>query len=169
MHTLWTAVAHRPRLHVLRLLPGADLLTELLHFVTARGMNAAVVVTCVGSTGTTRLRPAGGQSPVVFEGPFEILSLSGTIGNGGQPNGNVRGGADGEVHHLHCAVSDSTCAVVGGHLLQGTVVRTTAEIVLAEVEGVVFARPHDPRTGYAELSISERAPVVEGPRPHHRL
>jgi hypothetical protein len=55
-------------------------------------------------------------------------------------------------------VSGATCAVVGGHLLEGTAVRTTAEIVLAEVEGVAFERPNDVRTGYAELSIVETTP-----------
>ena len=57
------------------------------------------------------------------------------------------------MHHLHLSISDAECRVVGGHLLQGCIVRTTAEIVLAELEGAAFERPHDPLTGFAELSI----------------
>ena len=152
-HGLATAAPHGARLHAVRLLPGDDLLAALLDFVTGRGIRAAAVLTCVGSTGLTTLRPAGGQPPRVFDGKHEILSLTGTIGFGGSPDGDPLGGPDGEVHHLHLSISDAECRVVGGHLLQGCIVRTTAEIVLAELEGAAFERPHDPLTGFAELSI----------------
>lgn len=92
----------------------------------------------------------------IFEGAHEIVSLSGTIGVGGTPDGSIHGGVDGEMHHLHMAISDSTCSVVGGHVMPGCIVRTTAEIVLLEIDGLTFTRPHDPTTGYAELSITER-------------
>ena len=152
-HGLATAAPHGARLHAVRLLPGDDLLAALLDFVTGRGIRAAAVLSCVGSTGQTTLRPAGGQPPRVFDGKHEILSLTGTIGFGGSPDGDPLGGPDGEVHHLHLSISDAECRVVGGHLLQGCIVRTTAEIVLAELEGAAFERPHDPLTGFAELSI----------------
>ena len=58
--------------------------------------------------------------------------------------------------HLHLAVSDALCVVSGGHALEGSVVRTTAEIVLGELEDVVFARPVDPETGWDELDIVPR-------------
>lgn len=109
-----------------------------------------------GSTGKTTLRPAGGADVQIFEGAHEIVSLSGTIGVGGTPDGSIHGGVDGEMHHLHMAISDSTCSVVGGHVMPGCIVRTTAEIVLLEIDGLAFTRPHDPTTGYAELSITER-------------
>jgi len=37
--------------------------------------------------------------------------------------------------------------------MEGCIVRTTAEIVLGELQGVIFERPIDVRTGYDELSI----------------
>jgi predicted DNA-binding protein with PD1-like motif len=34
--------------------------------------------------------------------------------------------------------------------------RTTAEVVLAAVDGLLFAREHDPATGYDELVVRDR-------------
>jgi predicted DNA-binding protein with PD1-like motif len=146
------------RLHCVRLSPGDDVLRSLLDFVTVRGIQAAAVVSCVGSTGRTVLRPAGGERPRTFEGKFEVVSLSGTIAPGGAVDGDVRGGPHGEKHHLHLSVSGRDCRTVGGHLLAGTTVRTTLEIVVAELVGIAFDRPLDPRTGYAELSIRSLGP-----------
>ena len=36
-------------------------------------------------------------------------------------------------HHLHMSISDRDCRTYGGHVLEGCIVRTTAELVLAEV------------------------------------
>jgi predicted DNA-binding protein with PD1-like motif len=54
---------------------------------------------------------------------------------------------------------------VGGHLVDGCVVRTTDEVglgpdevVLGAVERLVFDRRHDPETGYDELVVGERQP-----------
>ena len=47
---------------------------------------------------------------------------------------------------------------VGGHLAEGCTVRTTAEVVLAADEQLLFAREHDPATGYDELVVREREP-----------
>jgi predicted DNA-binding protein with PD1-like motif len=46
--------------------------------------------------------------------------------------------------------------VFGGHVVEGCIVRTTAEIVLGVVaEGLTFRRAHDERSGYAELFVLE--------------
>ena len=44
--------------------------------------------------------------------------------------------------------------MLGGHLLDGCIVQTTAEIVLAILPEVSFSRRHDTATGYAELVIT---------------
>ena len=144
---------HDARLHCVRISPGDDVLACLLDFVTQRGLTAAAVVSAVGSTGTTTLRPAGGEPTRTFEGKFEVVSLSGTIAPGGQPGGDIYGGVDGEKHHLHLSIAGPDCATYGGHLLAGTTVRTTLEVVIADLVGATFDRPLDPLTGYAELSI----------------
>mmetsp|Transcript_15813 Transcript_15813/g.45079 ORF Transcript_15813/g.45079 Transcript_15813/m.45079 type:complete len:323 (+) Transcript_15813:87-1055(+) len=125
-----------------RLLPGEDLLGALRAFAAERRLAAAFVLGCAGSTARTTLRPAGLPQPKVFEGRFEIVSLSGTLSCSG--------------HHLHMSISDSECNVFGGHVLEGCEVRTTAEIVLGVLGGVRFTRPLDKRTGYDELSIALR-------------
>ncbi len=77
---------------------------------------------------------------LTLAGPLEIVALSGTL----SPDGV----------HLHLAVADAEGRMTGGHLLAGCIVRTTAELVLGLAAGVAFARRPDPRTGYAELSMT---------------
>mmetsp|Transcript_25077 Transcript_25077/g.46018 ORF Transcript_25077/g.46018 Transcript_25077/m.46018 type:complete len:161 (-) Transcript_25077:138-620(-) len=143
-HGLATTRSHKMDTMCLRLLPGQDLLQGLLDFAKEHALEAACIVTCVGSTGQTTLRPAGVPEPKVFTGKFEIVSLTGTLSRHG--------------HHVHMSVSNDTCTVFGGHLLKGSLVRTTAEIVIGVLETVCFTRPQDERTGYDELSITELQP-----------
>jgi len=138
-HGLCTQAPCAMMTHCLRLLPGDDIVVALLEFARERQLRAAVVLTCVGSTGRTTLRPAGNPTPKVFEGKFEIVSMTGTLSDEG--------------HHLHMSISDPDCNVFGGHMLEGCLVRTTAEIALGLLQGVGFSRPVDARTGYDELSI----------------
>ena len=140
-HGLVSKGIHPMRVVVIRLLPGEDLLDALLHLVASRGLPAATICSAVGSTATTVLRPAGLPTVRVFDGKFEVVSLTGTLG--------VRG------HHLHMSISDANCQVFGGHVMRGCIVRTTLEVVLGVIDGLEFTRPNDVRTGYDELSINE--------------
>jgi predicted DNA-binding protein with PD1-like motif len=100
------------------------------------------VLTCVGSLSHVRVRLAGGAEHAIWEGAFEIVALTGTLSqNGG---------------HLHLAVADQQGRTVGGHLAEGCTVRTTAEVVVAADDRLLFAREHDPATGYDELVVRER-------------
>ena len=60
--------------------------------------------------------------------------------------------------HLHLAVADQQGRTIGGHLAEGCTVRTTAEVVVAADDRLLFAREHDPATGYDELVVRERDP-----------
>jgi predicted DNA-binding protein with PD1-like motif len=126
----------------LRLRPGADLKGELLALATRERIRAGWVLTCVGSLSQARLRLAGGTDHATWQGAFEIVALTGTLSQDGG--------------HLHLAVADHRGRTVGGHLAEGCTVRTTAEVVLAADDRLVFAREHDPATGYDELVIRER-------------
>ena len=126
---------------VTRLLPGTDLKHALQAVVSSHELVAAALVTCVGSLKVAHLRLAGAQTTQTFEGPFEIVSLVGTL----SPDGV----------HLHLSISDKQGKVLGGHLLDGNVIHTTAEIALAIYEDIVFTRPDDPDTGYGELKVQE--------------
>jgi predicted DNA-binding protein with PD1-like motif len=44
----------------------------------------------------------------------------------------------------------------GGHLLDGNLVYTTAEIVAGEATSLRFTRETDPATGFKELSVKKR-------------
>ncbi|HEU4572439.1 MAG TPA: DUF296 domain-containing protein, partial [Candidatus Limnocylindrales bacterium] len=57
---------------------------------------------------------------------------------------------------LHMSVSDDTGAMIGGHVQDGNIVRTTAEVVLGELTDVVFRRPIDLETTWDELEVEPR-------------
>lgn len=139
---LSTAVPAALTTHALRLLPGDDLVRSLRAFATERGLRAACVLSCVGSTSLTTLRPANSSDARVLPSrEHEIVSLVGTF--------------SADSHHLHLAVSDDALRTFGGHALEGCVVRTTAEIIIGVLEGVRFDRCQDARTGYNELFIMQ--------------
>jgi len=52
---------------------------------------------------------------------------------------------------LHLSISDSTGKTLGGHLQDGSLIFTTAEILLGELEDWMFTRLIDPDTSYDEL------------------
>ena len=128
--------------YALRLHPGQDLKRELEAFAKSQHLQAAFIVTCVGSLRKVALRPANQQEPLFREQKFEIVSLVGTL----SPDGA----------HLHISLSDSTGATIGGHLLEGNEVYTTAEIVIGEAAQLQFHREVDPETTYKELTIRKR-------------
>ncbi len=124
-------------IHGLRLFPGADLRTALITLPREQNFEAGFILSAVGSLCRVRLRFAGAETVWEREADFEILTLSGTLG----PDGP----------HLHMSVADAAGAVTGGHVLEGCVVRTTAEIVVGLAPGWSFRRALDPATGYLEL------------------
>ena len=126
----------------LRLQPGDDIRSSLSNLLLDRELPAACVLSCAGSLSRAALRLAGNGGAII-EGPLEIISLSGTL----SPQGP----------HLHIAFADNTGRVLGGHLLDGCIVLTTAEIVLALLPEVRFSRRRDAATGYAELFITTPA------------
>ncbi len=70
-----------------------------------------------------------------FQGPFEIVSLTGTITT-----------MNGEYYaHLHMSAGDEKGKVFGGHLNRA-VVSATCEVVISILDGTV-ERCHDPNVG----------------------
>lgn len=126
----------------LRLNPGVDLRAALQVAVCEHGQQAAFVVAGIGSLVDARLRLAASDGALLVPGPSEILTLSGSLGT--------------DHAHLHMSVSDARGRVVGGHVLAGCVVRTTAEVLIAWLPDWAFAREPDAATGYAELVVRPR-------------
>ncbi len=102
-------------------------------------LRAGFIITTVGSLRQAAIRLADQSSATQFDGKFEIVSLVGTLGQDGV--------------HLHISISDNTGKTIGGHLVEGCVIYTTAEIVIGETRGLVFSREKDAETGYQELRI----------------
>lgn len=125
-----------------RLSPGQDLKKELLTYCQQNNLRAATVISSVGSLTKAHLRMSGGKDHVEFRGPFEIISLNGTLGVDGI--------------HLHISLSDFEGRVLGGHLMDGSHIYTTAEIILLENNDLHFHRELDPNTGFKELLIAPR-------------
>ncbi len=126
----------------LRLQPGDDLRLALEAWMGAQQEQAGCVLSAVGSLSLTQLRLAGAAEATAIHGDLEILSLSGTL----SPDGA----------HLHIAIADSKGAVIGGHLCAGSLVCTTAELVIGLLPAWRFNRELDPATGHAELRINPR-------------
>lgn len=100
----------------LRLQPGDDLRQALETWMGEQQEQAGCVISAIGSLSIAKLRFAGAAAATSIHGELEILSLSGTLS------------ADGA--HLHISIADSSGAEIGGHLCSGSLVRTTAELVL---------------------------------------
>ena len=136
------AVASPMTVRAFRLGPGADLKKELSRIARENDLRAGVVLTCVGSLTRAVIRLADQPEATTFDGKHEIVSLVGTLA----PDGD----------HLHIAVSDSTGRTIGGHLMDGSLVYTTAEIAVGELTAMAFSREADPKTTYRELAIRKR-------------
>jgi predicted DNA-binding protein with PD1-like motif len=127
------------RIFALRLMPKQDLRKQLELFTKQHGIRAGFILTTVGSLQRVSLRLADQKDSTTFDGKYEIVSLVGTLSTDGV--------------HLHISVSDSTGKTLGGHLVEGCEIYTTAEIVIAEARGLIFTREQDAQTGYKELKI----------------
>jgi predicted DNA-binding protein with PD1-like motif len=134
------------RTHAFRLTGGADLRESMEARVRSTGIRAGWVLACVGSLSRAVLRMPGARDFLTLEQDFEIVSMEGTL----SPDGC----------HIHVAISDHAGRVLGGHLVSGCIVRTTAEIVLADEPSLEFARERDERTGFAELVVRRPGPQV---------
>lgn len=125
--------------YAFRLKPGQDLREGIEQAVQTHGIHAGWVVAAVGSLVEYNLRFADQAAGARAEGHFEIVSLSGTLSLHGC--------------HLHMCVSDTRGNTIGGHLLPGCTVYTTAEIIIAATDKYVFTREEDGTTPWKELQI----------------
>lgn len=130
-----------------RLKPNQDLKIELEKIIKDHDISSGFISTCVGSLHVVTLRMAGAkpekQDIRTLEGHFEIVSLVGTVSVSGT--------------HLHLSVSNEEGEVIGGHLKEGSIITTTAEVVIGYDENIVFKRELDEETGFEELLVAVNA------------
>ena len=127
----------------LRLFPGQELLTEIRSFAAQTGLKAGFIAAVVGSLSQVSLRYAGRSESFLTEGCFEVISLSGTL--------------DAQGEHLHLSISNPQGQMLGGHVMEGCFVRTTLELVIGVLPGVLFSREQCAISGYPELKITQRS------------
>ncbi len=75
-------------------------------------------------------------------GYFEILNCSGTVFLNGS--------------HLHLSIADSEGKTIGGHLMYGCKIYTTAEIVIVESADYIFKRVKDLQTRFKDLRVERK-------------
>lgn len=126
----------------MRLEPGDDVRRSLQEWATENAVDAAMITCAVGSLTHAHLRYANRADGIVTTSDLEVLSLSGTISRHGM--------------HLHMSVGDRNGNVLGGHLLDGCVVRTTLELTVQEINGLRMLRSRDEQTGYEELDTERK-------------
>lgn len=127
------------KFHPIRLKPGEDLKCALATYVSNNNLIAAAIVTCVGSLAKVNLRLANAKEYYQQINNFEIVSLVGTLAKTGL--------------HLHISIADENGKVIGGHVMDGNIIHTTAEIVIIELMNYQFKREYESTTGYKELEI----------------
>ncbi len=137
------------RAYALRLRPGADVKLELEAFVRRHALRAGAILTAVGSVTQARLRFSGREEYAEVRGKFEIVSLTGTLA----PDGI----------HAHLALAGDGGGTIGGHMGEGCLVFTTAEIVIVEMPDLVFGRALNAETQFKELRILPRRAAKPGP------
>lgn len=125
--------------HAFRLLPGQDLKQSIELYVKQHQIAAGWIATAVGSLTEYQVRFANQEKTYSDKGHFEIVSLVGTVSVNGS--------------HLHVSLSDSTGKTIGGHLMDGCKIYTTAEIVIGESKEHVFNREKDGSTPWEELQV----------------
>jgi len=128
-------------IYAFRLKPGQDLKQGIQQLVTEKQIKAGWINTCVGSLTDYTIRFANQPDGGTGSGHFEIVSLTGTVSVNGS--------------HIHISISDSTGKTIGGHLMDGCKIYTTAEIVIGSSNSHVFKREKDGSTPWEELQVEE--------------
>ena len=125
--------------YTFRLTPGHDLFDSIEEFVRERNIEAGCVVSAVGSLTHATLRLANREFFTEYDGYFEIVSMTGVV--------SVYGS------HLHISFSDGDGKTIGGHLVSGCKIYTTAEIVILAFENEIYKREFAADSGYDELVV----------------
>jgi predicted DNA-binding protein with PD1-like motif len=132
------------RVHMFRVKPGQELVSELTDYCQQHGLTSGVVIGIIGSVESARLNflqeLPGKYEAVEYEGPLEIVCAQGSI---------AMKGAD-LIIHVHIQLS-SPDECRGGHLAQARVF-STAEVVIGELD-YQLVRYADSYTGLNELKL----------------
>ena len=131
------------RVVALRLKPGTDVLLGLEEACKRSGINNGVILSAIGSLDSPHFcdvvevptKAGYGYGEVLhLTGPIELTNASGIICNDDEGNTNL---------HVHMTLTDRHGNAHGGHLVEGTKVLLTVDVIIAEIEGLVMGRKFD--------------------------
>ena len=137
-----------------RLGPGCDLMKSIEEIAKKENIQSGLVLSGAGSLSQVTLRNVRlfpDEFPIMDRNriytpkkePLELLSLSGNISK-----------RDGEIH-VHCHITISSGLddgrAYGGHLVEGCLILSYCEIIIAEITGLEMKRDIDPETRGPEL------------------
>lgn len=128
--------------HAFRLTRGKDVKQEIIAYCKKKNIEAGVIISAVGCIQHLHIRLAEAKDYIDKDECYEIVSITGTVSK--------------DDVHIHISVSDNTGKTIGGHLKDGTIVDTTCEVVIYELEDYIFTRELDSMTGYDELLIKRK-------------
>ncbi len=131
------------KIHVFRIKPKQYLLESIQRFCKKNNITSGIIIGIIGSLEKASLNyiktlPANYINKR-FEGPLEIVSGQGSIAN---HEGKT-------IVHIHLTISNENGANAG-HLAKGSIVFSTAEVVIGELEEQL-QREKDDYTGLLEL------------------
>jgi uncharacterized protein len=130
---------------MLRLDDGEDVFGELVEFSRRHAVRAAAIVSGIGMLKAATIGYWDGKAyvPHSIEAAHELVALHGSIAEvDGAPS-----------VHLHVALAGPAHALVGGHLLRGTV-GILNEILIETFPGHQFGRPLDESFGLRRLDLA---------------
>ena len=131
------------RVVALRLKPGTDVLLGLEEACKRSGIHHGVILSAIGSLDSPHFcdvvevptKAGYGYGEVLhLTGPIELTNASGIICHDDEGNTNL---------HVHMTLTDRHGNAHGGHLVEGTKVLLTVDVIIAEIEGLVMGRKFD--------------------------
>jgi len=121
-----------------RLLEGEDLFESIKNRAETSGIRAGFFI-LIGTVKHAVLGyyKDGKYETISLEGPLEVASCTGNVAL--DERGEV-------VIHAHVVVSNAKGEAFGGHLMKGSEVGATAELIMVEAVGVEIQRVQDEKT-----------------------
>jgi predicted DNA-binding protein with PD1-like motif len=131
------------KIHVFRVKPDQDLLESIEDYCKNNQIISGVIIGMIGSLKIASINylkslPANYVNRK-YQGPMEIVCSQGTIAKSGEDT----------IVHLHLVI-DNEKETRGGHLAKGSIVFSTAEVVIGELKEQI-TRKKDDYTGLLEI------------------
>jgi len=138
-----TAVGKLGKVVAARLKPGTDMLLGLTFVCKKYDIKNGVILSTIGSLDGARFCDVVDLPTKAGHGYGEVLHLTGPI-ELTNATGIICHDPDNEVSlHIHMNLCDRYGNAHGGHLVEGTKVLMTVDVVIAEVDGIIMSRKFD--------------------------